>query len=64
MTYQANTAAAKALGSIAFASGKMGSPVMDADFMETIKSRKVGDPRTIKEMKAWIAGWTQASLAA
>jgi hypothetical protein len=31
--------------------------------MQMIAGRQVGDSRTIKELRAWVAGWTEANLA-
>jgi hypothetical protein len=64
MTKQANVAAAKALGAIAFARGAKCVPALCAGFMELIAGRDVGDKRTAVELKAWIAGWTEANLQA
>lgn len=61
---KANTAAAKALGSIAFAQGRQCVPALCHGFMELIAGRPVGDKRTAAELKAWIAGWTEANLQA
>jgi hypothetical protein len=59
-----NTQYAKALGSIAFARGIQCAPCLDAEMQKLFAGRKVGDPRTAAEMKAWAAGWTEANLAA
>lgn len=63
MSTKLNTTAAKALGAIAFARGIAASPALDKDMAAMFVGRQVGDSRTIPEMKAWIAGWTQANLA-
>ena len=60
----ANTQAAKTLGAIAFATGVARAPALDAAFMEMIAGREVGEARNVPEMKAWIAGWTEACLSA
>lgn len=60
----ANTQAAKAFGAIAFASGIKCAPCLDANMMDMLKGRTIGDKRSAQEMKAWISGWTQASLSA
>lgn len=59
-----NTLAAKALGAVAFAKGMKCAPVLDGAMMQTLIGREVGDARNAPEMKAWIAGWTQANIAA
>lgn len=58
-----NIQQAKTLGTIAFARG-INAPALDAAMMEMIAGRQVGDSRTAKEMRAWVAGWTAANLAA
>lgn len=58
-----NTQAAKTLGSIAFANG-IYAPALDSALVAMFAGRQVGDSRTAAEMKAWIAGNTQARLAA
>ena len=60
----ANTQAAKAFGAIAFASAIKCAPCLDTNMMDMLKGRTVGDKRSAQEMKAWISGWTQASLSA
>ena len=59
-----NTQQAKTFGSIAFARGISHAPALDSNMMEMLKGRKVGDPRSIPEMKAWSRGWHEANLAA
>ena len=59
-----NIQQAKAFGAITFARGISHAPALDANMMEMLKGRKVGDPRTIQEMKAWHRGWHEANLAA
>lgn len=56
--------AARAMGERAFAEGKMASPAMDATFMGWLaaENRNIGEPQTVKEMKAWGAGWVASSL--
>lgn len=60
----AQTTAAKTFGAIAFANGVRCAPVLCKNMMEMLSGREVGDKRTTQEMKAWIAGWMQANLAA
>lgn len=60
----ANIQAAKTFGAIAFASGIKCAPCLDGNMMDMLKGRMVGDNRSTKEMKAWVSGWIQASLAA
>jgi hypothetical protein len=60
----ANIQAAKTFGAIAFASGIKCAPCLDKNMMDMLKGRMVGDKRSVKELKAWISGWTQASLSA
>lgn len=59
----ANTQAAKTFGAIAFANGIKCAPALCGDMMAMIAGRQIGDKRTIKEMNAWVAGWTEANLA-
>ena len=61
---KANTQAAKTLGAIAYANGIKCAPCLDASLSSMVAGRLIGDKRTIAEMKAWIDGWTGASLAA
>lgn len=61
---KANTQAAKTFGSIAFAKGLMCAPCMDQNMSDLMAGRQIGDPRSIPEMKAWTAGWIEASLVA
>ena len=63
-TMNANTQAANTFGAIAFASGIKCAPCLDGNMMDMLKGRMIGDKRSAKEMKAWISGWTQASLSA
>lgn len=58
------TQAAQTFGSIAFAKGVACAPALDRDFLNTLQGRPVGDKNTKREMRAWIAGWTAANLAA
>ena len=64
MTHTANTTLAKSLGKAAFDSGVHCAPCLDRNMMDMLKGREIGDPRTIKEMKAWTTAWTTANLAA
>ena len=64
MTSAADTARAKSLGKVAFDSGINCAPCLDRNMMNMLKGREIGDPRTIKEMKAWTTAWTTANLAA
>lgn len=59
----ANTQAAKTFGAIAFAMGIKCAPALCGSLKSMIAGRQIGDKRTAKEMKAWIAGWTEANLA-
>ena len=61
---QAQTQIAKTFGAIAFASGMKCVPALDANISTLLTGRQVGDKRTMKELKAWISGWTQANIAA
>lgn len=58
-----NTNTAKTFGAIAFANGIKCAPCLDSNMMELLVGREIGDKRTSKEMKAWIAGWTEANLS-
>lgn len=60
---QIKTDIAKILGNIAFAQGVKCAPCLDREFMDTLAGRQTGDPRTVPQMNAWIAGWTEANLA-
>lgn len=60
----ANKQAAKTFGAIAFANGIKCAPALDSGIQGMIAGCQVGDIRTIPEIKAWIAGWTQANIAA
>ena len=64
MTAKPNVQAAKTFGAIAFAKGMQAVPALDADLLAMFAGRKVGDKRTIPEMKAWASGWHQANAAA
>jgi len=59
-----NTERAAILGGEAFARGVPCIPVLDGEFRDTLKGRAIGDPRNEPEYRAWIAGWTEASLSA
>lgn len=64
---KANTQYAKTLGSIAFANGVKCAPALDGKLQELFVGRTLSNPdhrRTMAELKAWVAGWTQANLAA
>jgi hypothetical protein len=58
-----NTNTAKTFGAIAFANGIKCAPCLDSNMMALLVGREIGDKRTSKEMKAWIAGWTEANLS-
>jgi len=58
-----NTQQAKEFGKIAFAEG-ISAPWSDYRLQNMISGRQVGDARTVVEMKAWIAGWTESNLSA
>ena len=60
---KANIQQAKAFGSLAFARG-INATALDENMTEMLAGRKIGDSRTMKEIQAWISGWTQANLAA
>lgn len=62
MTLSTKTNAARAFGSIAFASGAPAVPARDANLMALLAGMPIGKDG-IKVMKAWVAGWTQACLA-
>ncbi len=59
-----NTQQAKEFGKTAFAEGIINAPWSDYRFQSMISGRQVGDARTVIEMKAWIAGWTESNLSA
>jgi hypothetical protein len=48
---------AEQMGRDAYNKGRISAPAMDPKFMETLKGRQVGDPRTIPELKAWQMGF-------
>lgn len=52
------------LGAAAYSDGRRCVPACDPAFLSMLEGRRVGDPRTKAETKAWIAGWTRANLAA
>lgn len=56
-----DTRNARILGNIAFAKGIKSAPVLDVDFMATLKGCSLDEG--IAAMKAWIAGWHEANLA-
>lgn len=60
---KAQTQACKVLGNIAFARG-INAPALDPEMVKMIAGRQVGDKRTVKELRAWVAGWTEANVAA
>jgi len=60
---------AMALGTIAFNEGKKAIPCQNADLMNMIAGRKIGEtPKgeasSVKIMDAYLRGWTNANLAA
>jgi hypothetical protein len=61
---QANSRRAGVLGVCAFAMGVSCVPALDPVLMATLSGRRLADPRSIAEMKAWTEAWTQANLAA
>lgn len=63
MTEATKINAARAYGSIAFANGQRAIPGADANCMALLDGMQVGQG-AVKIMKAWVAGWTQACLAA
>lgn len=56
-------ATAKVLGGIAYARGEKCIPAHDAELTNLQRGRSPGDPRTIPELKGWIAGWNEANTA-
>jgi hypothetical protein len=60
---KANTQQAKTLGALAFARGVFAA-ALDGEMRKLQMGRAVGDARNVPELKAWIAGNTQARLAA
>ena len=52
---------AEKLGEQAFEDGKSSVPAGDKNLNELFKKRKVGDPLTIPQLKAWSDGWWNAS---
>lgn len=60
---KAATIYTKTLGTLAFAAGRPCVPGLCADLGTHMAGRQIGDRRSVPEMKAWIAGWTEASLA-
>lgn len=58
----ADTNGFRALGSIAFARGIPMIPILDGSVRDRLVGREVGDRRTEPELRAWIAGWTEANL--
>lgn len=59
---KANTQAAHQLGVTAFEQGVPRIPAQCPGMVALLQGRDMGGPRTTKELLAWIAGWTQASL--
>jgi hypothetical protein len=59
-----NRAYTKTLGALAFARGIACAPALDSTLATYMGSRQIGDTRSVPELKAWITGWTEASLAA
>ncbi len=59
-----NVQHANILGRIAFAKGLPCAPVLNSELMALFAGRTTGDKNTIKEMKAYISGWTLAHLSA
>lgn len=53
---------AEIMGKIAYAKGLPCAPVLNAELMDSFKGRDIGDKNTIKEMKAYMSGWTSAHL--
>lgn len=65
MNFTANkidTVNAKAAGAKAFERGAARAPALDQEFMRITAGRQIGDKRTLVEAKAWLEGWTMASL--
>ena len=63
MTKATKINAARAFGSVAFANGSRAVPATDANLMNLLAGEPVGGAGS-KIMQAWLAGWTQANLAA
>ena len=63
MTLSSKINAARAFGSAAYANGAPAVPACDTNLMALLAGMPVGKDG-IKIMKAWVAGWTQACLAA
>jgi hypothetical protein len=61
MTKEINTA--RAFGTAAFAQGVPATPCMDKNLMALMDGMEVGTGAA-EIMKAWLAGWYQANLAA
>lgn len=59
-----NTQQAMIMGQIAYAKGLPCAPVLNPELMNLFAGRAVGDKNTIKEMKAYMSGWTSAHLSA
>jgi hypothetical protein len=69
MENTAQILAAMTLGTIAFNEGKKATPCQNADLMNMIGGRKIGEtPKgeasSVKIMEAYLRGWTNANLAA
>ena len=56
------TQAAKTFGAIAFAQGVKCAPILDRNLSSLLVSQPAG--ASIPLFKAWIAGWTEANIAA
>jgi hypothetical protein len=54
---------ARALGGAAFARGIVCIPGRDPQLTSFMGRREIGDKRTAPELRAWISGWTAASLS-
>ena len=61
-------AKASALGTAAFNRGVKSAPALDAEFLEMLKGRKIGETpkgeaKSVKLMNAWLEAWHKANLA-
>ena len=54
---KANTNYARLRGNLAAANNKSNAAALDTEFMKTLKGRKIGDKKTISELKAWNEGY-------
>ncbi len=59
-----DTSYAESLGKAAHKRGLPSIPAQDKALWALTKGRKIGDKRTIPELKAWLKGWTKAHIDA